>query len=1010
MKIHRLSFENINSLKGTHTVSFDQAPLNNSGLFAITGPTGAGKTTLLDVISLALYNRIPRVGSTITRKVIQETGVVLTRHCTEAYAEVEFSCGRGRFISRWSISTARTGKLRDYEMEVRDVAADALLDLKKSEVPGEIAALVGLNYDQFVRSMVLAQGEFARFLKSDKNERGRLLEKITGSEIYRLLGRLAFEKNKTHGLVLEQLIGRQHSLQEVLMEEEAYESLKASLEEVGLAVETTQQAYEAAKLKTTQKRALTALLGDTTEAKVALAQAQESIAAFEEEKGPVLQRHEGLLAYSEKLRSWKKEQEQLVDLQRQGATIEENIIQTKQAYEKALSKVAALVNAQGTETWLLEALQALEDEVLALDQEIAQQRVEFKAIWNSALEISQSIGVKISANDLVGATHSVMEYVTSLSREEISLQETIPSELTQHTEDALATLAASDQPLRAWELSTQALDQAATREDKLKGQWHDTAEKSKDLPTQLLHLEQQEKTLGLELSLIKKEEENQQLQAKLEDYRKQLVSGEACPLCGSDTHPWATHLPANTLDTTARTRKEEELTACIRQLERTRQSIHAWKEQEEEWRTELALLATEIEKYSHEVLAAKEQIPGILGRENPNSSRERWRLLQQQLTEWSTLQSKREAAAKLTGILDQLTSIMNAGKEASQKRGELYAGEDIRKEANALRTAVANGRASKVAAENHQQQWSQTLKEKQQGLQEAEKALLRELNPLGYDETEVAYRGLLPDSQYATLKNELHQYHQRESTLAERLEQLAKRMETLPGELKTISMESLEEQATLLQQELNEKQLQRDEVLATKANQDRDRAELTSLQKAIEQQRAANEKWVLLKEYIGDAEGKRFSTFAQELTLRHLVGLANRRLDHLASRYRLDMPEAELDDSLMIRDQDMGGVLRSVKTLSGGESFLISLSLALALSDLASQDIEINSLFIDEGFGTLDPETLDLTLDTLEKLQAEGNKTIGVISHVDALKERITTQIQVIPNGQGHSTLTVAAL
>ena len=103
----------------------------------------------------------------------------------------------------------------------------------------------------------------------------------------------------------------------------------------------------------------------------------------------------------------------------------------------------------------------------------------------------------------------------------------------------------------------------------------------------------------------------------------------------------------------------------------------------------------------------------------------------------------------------------------------------------------------------------------------------------------------------------------------------------------------------------------------------------------------------------------------------------------------------------------MGGQRRSVKTLSGGETFILSLSMALALSDLASRNVEINSLFIDEGFGTLDPETLDQTLDTLEKLQAESSKTIGIISHVDSLKERIATQIQLERNGQGYSQLVV---
>jgi len=158
---------------------------------------------------------------------------------------------------------------------------------------------------------------------------------------------------------------------------------------------------------------------------------------------------------------------------------------------------------------------------------------------------------------------------------------------------------------------------------------------------------------------------------------------------------------------------------------------------------------------------------------------------------------------------------------------------------------------------------------------------------------------------------------------------------------------------------------------------------------------------------IGDKTGNKFNDFAQDLTLAQLLQLANKRLMNLSDRYRIDQPTDEEDDSLVAIDEHMGGQRRSIKTLSGGETFILSLALALALSDLASRNIEINSLFIDEGFGTLDPETLDQTLDTLEVLQAESSKMIGVISHVESLKERIATQIQLTQNGQGYSSLTI---
>ena len=143
------------------------------------------------------------------------------------------------------------------------------------------------------------------------------------------------------------------------------------------------------------------------------------------------------------------------------------------------------------------------------------------------------------------------------------------------------------------------------------------------------------------------------------------------------------------------------------------------------------------------------------------------------------------------------------------------------------------------------------------------------------------------------------------------------------------------------------------------------------------------------------------------LTLKKLVLLTNERLQKLNDRYLLDMPLEEEDDDLVIIDTYLGEERRSVKTLSGGETFIVSLALALALSDLASKNVKIESLYIDEGFGSLDPEALDVAISTLEQLQVESNKTIGIISHVDSLKERIETQIQLEKNSSGFSKIVI---
>lgn len=159
-----------------------------------------------------------------------------------------------------------------------------------------------------------------------------------------------------------------------------------------------------------------------------------------------------------------------------------------------------------------------------------------------------------------------------------------------------------------------------------------------------------------------------------------------------------------------------------------------------------------------------------------------------------------------------------------------------------------------------------------------------------------------------------------------------------------------------------------------------------------------------LNSLIGSQKGDKFRKFAQGLTLENLVYLANKHLQRLHGRYEL---KRNRNDGLALQVMDLwqGDVVRDTKTLSGGESFLVSLALALSLSDLVSHKTSIDSLFLDEGFGTLDPETLDLALDALDTLNATG-KMIGVISHVNALKERVPVQIKVSKKvGLGESQL-----
>ncbi|MEW7851375.1 AAA family ATPase [Massilia aurea] len=176
----------------------------------------------------------------------------------------------------------------------------------------------------------------------------------------------------------------------------------------------------------------------------------------------------------------------------------------------------------------------------------------------------------------------------------------------------------------------------------------------------------------------------------------------------------------------------------------------------------------------------------------------------------------------------------------------------------------------------------------------------------------------------------------------------------------------------------------------------------------IEAQQVQEQRWGKLSELIGSSDGKKFRNYAQQFTLDVLLGYANAHLGQLAKRYRLERVSYQGMPSLalMVRDQDMGGEVRSVNSLSGGESFLVSLALALGLASLSSNRVRVESLFIDEGFGSLDSETLGVAMDALDALQSLGRK-VGVISHVQEMTERIATKVLVRPTGGGSSAVVV---
>ncbi|WP_445496512.1 AAA family ATPase [Pseudomonas sp. 8(2025)] len=296
------------------------------------------------------------------------------------------------------------------------------------------------------------------------------------------------------------------------------------------------------------------------------------------------------------------------------------------------------------------------------------------------------------------------------------------------------------------------------------------------------------------------------------------------------------------------------------------------------------------------------------------------------------------------------------------------------------------------ALESEQQQLAASIEQWRAGHPELDDAGLQQL--LELDEEQVQQlRQRLQDNDKAI--------EQAKVLLQERQQRLEQHQAQHNGNLET---EQLAQALEQLQQQAQASEQQVADLRARQSEDQRRQAANQALNQRLEQAYAQWQRWARLSALIGSAEGDKFRKIAQAYNLDLLVHHANAQLRQLVRRYRLKRGGSML--GLLVLDTEMGDELRSVHSLSGGETFLVSLALALGLASMASSTLKIESLFIDEGFGSLDPESLQLAMDALDGLQAQGRK-VAVISHVQEMHERIPVQIKVSRQGNGLSTLEV---
>ena len=953
MKILAIRLKNLTSIEGTVEVDFTAEPLCSAGIFAISGPTGAGKSTLLDALCLALYDKAPRFAASVESVNLADVGDnrinqsdvrnLLRRGTSDGYAEVDFLGVDGhRYRSCWSVRRTRnkvSGSLQPQMMEVKELDTGKEFQGTKKELLAQLVELIGLTYEQFTRTVLLAQNDFATFLKSKGAAKAELLEKLTGTGVYSFISQEVFARNKAAQEEVA-LIHNKMSVIELIPEEEqlALQKEKELLAEkrsegIKLLAEQNAQLNVVRSLKTQEElrtKKQKEEQGEQARLKTALdilASQEEGLVRFKaqwEAIQPDLKRARQLDVQIQSQQEGYIQSQQLLQAARKQVREQDK---RKQMVEEQLhlsyQTLRRLLNVAGTEDSLL--LEQVEE---TLRQE----------------EGNLSAGIETNEKRLERL--NAFGY-PSLADEQVKLQKEL----------------ARQQNIRQL---TEALKKAMSEIEHLE---KEAADCSKELS---------EREVALKTVQRLYENARMAVGKDVKALRRQLEEGEACPVCGSTSHPY--HREQEVVDTLFRNMEQEYNAATAVYQQVNNRSIALQRDLAHQ-----KMIAGQV----REQLSAFQKESADTGNEEQ---------IQQRLGE----------LAKLILEYRNLYAEWQRGDEEIKKLRSHY--EALRENVSRCRLAM-----QKVSAANEQSVLLQNAAiAEQKRFEVIEKALdtlRRERSGLlkgkSADEAEAAVARREGELNLALEKarKEVETAQNGLSGLQGELKQIASSIEELQVRQKQIEFPEQLPEAIKKQQEENlntERSLSI--IEARLLQQAKNKAVVEQIAKELSEKQSVADRWAKLNKLIGSADGAKFKVIAQSYTLNLLLLHANKHLSYLSKRYKLQQVPGTL--ALQVVDCDMCDEIRTVYSLSGGESFLISLALALGLSSLSSNNLNVESLFIDEGFGSLDAESLRTAMEALEQLQMQGRK-IGVISHVQEMSERISVQVQVHKKVNGKSVLSV---
>ncbi len=953
MKILAIRLKNLTSIEGMVEVDFTAEPLHSAGIFAISGPTGAGKSTLLDALCLALYDKAPRFATSVESVNLADVGDnqinqsdvrnLLRRGTSDGYAEVDFLGIDGRrYRSRWSVRRTRnkiSGSLQPQTLEVKELDTEKEFQGTKKELLIQLVELVGLTYEQFTRTVLLAQNDFATFLKSKGAAKAELLEKLTGTGVYSRISQEVYARNKAAQEEVT-LIQNRMNVIELMPEEE----LLALQKEKELLAE---KRVTGIKLLAEQNEQLNVVRSLKMQEDLWKKKQQE-----EQEEQARLKMLQGALASQE---------EGLVHFKAQWEAIQPDL-------KKARQLDVQIQSQQDSYTQSKQMLQSANKQVSEQEQKMRMATEQLQVSYSSLNRLLNHVGIEKALQ---------LEQVEEILRQEA---DKLTAEINTN-EERLLRLNSFGYPLLTEEQMK--LQKELTRQQNIR-QLTETQTKTKaeierlekETTDCLKQLTEQETALKVTQRLY--ENVRMAVGKDVKALRQQLQEGEACPVCGSTAHPY--HQEQEVVDTLFRSIEQEYNAAVANCQQINNRSIVLQRD----W-THQKMVDGQI----GEQLAALYKAGIDAGNEE-------------------------QIQHRLTELAERILEYRNLYAEWQRSDEEI---KKMRAHCEALRENVSLCRLAmqKVSSAKEQLLLLQnTASAEQKRFEVIEKAL----NVLRQERSQLL-KGKSADEAEAVVAKREKELNLALEKARKEVEAVYNRLSGLQGEMKqiTLAIGELQEQYKKIEspeqlpeiiKKQQEENLNTERALSTMEarllQQAKNKLTVEQIVKELAEKQTIAERWAKLNKLIGSADGAKFKVIAQSYTLNLLLLHANKHLSYLSKRYKLQQVPDTL--ALQVIDCDMCDEIRTVYSLSGGESFLISLALALGLSSLSSNNLKVESLFIDEGFGSLDAESLRTAMEALEQLQMQGRK-IGVISHVQEMSERISVQVQVHKKVNGKSVLTV---